>query len=60
MTVVYTVVVFYVLGTTGLALVGIGAGVATVAGLLAAFHTRRLLRRHPSVAQPDRNRRVVA
>lgn len=39
-TIVYTVIAFYLLGATGLALAGFGAGFATVSGLLAAFHTR--------------------
>lgn len=43
-TFLYTAIVFYVFGTTGLAAVGIGAGIAAVAGLLAAFQTRRLVR----------------
>lgn len=45
MTVIYTVVVLHVLGATGLGLVGIGVGFATVSGLLAALHTQRLIRR---------------
>ncbi len=48
MTFVYTLIVFYVLGTTGLALVGIGIGFAAVSGLLAASYTRLLIRRDHS------------
>jgi hypothetical protein len=50
-TAVYTVVVFHTLGATGLALAGFGTGFATVFGLLAAFHTRRLIRRYRSTGQ---------
>ena len=50
-TVIYSVIVFSVLGTTGLALVGIGFGIATVSGALAAFHTRLLVRRYQSAGQ---------
>lgn len=44
-TAVYTSTVLHALGTTGWALVGVGAGLATVSGLLAAFYTGRLCRR---------------
>jgi hypothetical protein len=50
-TIVYTVIAFHLLGATGLALAGFGAGFATVSGLLAAFHTRRLIRRYHSTGQ---------
>lgn len=50
-TVVYTVIASYVLGSTGLALAGVGAGLSTIAGLLAAFHTRRLVRRYHSTGE---------
>lgn len=50
-TVIYSVTVFSVLGTTGLALVGIGFGIATFSGVLAAFHTRQLVRRYQSTDQ---------
>ena len=50
-TAVYTVIAFHALGATGLALAGFGAGFATVSGLLAAFHTRRLIRRYHSPGQ---------
>lgn len=46
MTGVYTVIVFQVLGAAGLALAGFGAGFAAASGLLAAFFTRRLVRRY--------------
>lgn len=45
-TVMYSVVVLSAFGTTGLPLVGIGLGIACVSGMLAAFHTRRLVRRY--------------
>ncbi|MDJ0322013.1 hypothetical protein [Pseudarthrobacter sp. PS3-L1] len=50
-TAVYTVVAFHALGETGLALAGFGASFATVSGLLAAFHTRRLIQRYYSTGQ---------
>jgi hypothetical protein len=50
-TAVYTVIAFHALGATGLALAGFGAGFATVSGLLAAIHTRRLIRRYHSTGQ---------
>lgn len=50
-TAVYTVIAFRALGATGWALAGFGAGFAAVSGLLAAFHTRRLIRRHHSTGQ---------
>lgn len=51
MTAFYTVTAFHVLGATGWALAGIGAGLAAVSGLLAGFHTRRLACRHHSTGQ---------
>lgn len=50
-TAVYTVIAFHISGATGWALAGFGAGFATVSGLLAAFHTRRLIRRYHSTGQ---------
>lgn len=50
-TAVYTVIAFHALGATGWALAGFGAGFAAVSGLLAAFHTRRLIRRYHSTGQ---------
>lgn len=50
-TAVYTVIAFHALGATGWALAGFGAVFATVSGLLAAFHTRRLIRRYHSTGQ---------
>jgi hypothetical protein len=50
-TAVYTVIAFHALGATGWALAGFGAGFAAVSGLLAAFHTRRLIRRYHSAGQ---------
>lgn len=50
-TAVYTVIAFQALGATGLALAGFGAGFAAVSWLLAAFHTRRLIRRYHSTGQ---------
>ncbi|MCQ9163976.1 hypothetical protein [Arthrobacter sp. STN4] len=50
-TAIYTVIAFHVLGASGLALAGLGAGFATISGLLAAFHTRRLIRRNHSTGQ---------
>lgn len=46
---VYIVIAFHVLGVTGVALAGFGAGFAIVAGVLAALGTRRLIRRGRSV-----------
>ncbi len=43
-TFLYTTVVVRVSGLPGPAAVGVGAVLAAVAGLLAAFHTRRLVR----------------
>ena len=47
----YTVIAFHVLGASGLALAGFGACFATVSGLLAAFHTRRLICRNHYTGQ---------
>jgi hypothetical protein len=50
-TAVYTLIASYALGTTGPALAGVGASLSSIAGLLAAFHTRRLVRRYRSTGQ---------
>ena len=50
-TVIYTLIVFHALGATGLALGAIGFGIATVAGVVAAFHTRLLVRHSQSTGQ---------
>lgn len=48
MTVIYAFIVLYVIGTKGVALATIGVGLATVSGVVAASHTRRLVRRYQS------------
>jgi hypothetical protein len=50
-TVIYSVIVFQALGASGLALAAIGFGIATVAGVVAAFHTRLLVRHSHSTGQ---------
>ena len=50
-TLIYSVIAFHALGTSGLALVVIGTGIATVAGVVAAFHTRLLVRHSQSTGQ---------
>jgi hypothetical protein len=50
-TAVYTLIASYALGTTGPALAGVGASLSSIAGLRAAFHTRRLVRRYRSTGQ---------
>lgn len=48
MTPVYTVLAFCVHRATGPVLAGVGAGLSTLAGLQAAFHTRRRVDRYRS------------